>query len=282
MLGPRKDADSPFHPTLYSELHTKSEFCGLCHNVSHAENKLPIEQTYSEWKNSPYNTGNPLTTINCQDCHMRQRAGIPSTGKTSRPDNPGTACDDGPDREHIWTHYFVGGNAVVTKLLGSEKHAKMAVERLQNAADLELVNTAPYRKNTLANLQVKVLNSGAGHYLPTGITEVRQMWLHVNITDSRGKILLTSGGMDEKGAIDINAVKYFTQLVLYDYRIPPKGYVIEKYAFYNPDSAVSPLTVDVTLKYRSASQPLVNTLLGDNAPVMPVINMAVLHEKMAF
>jgi hypothetical protein len=298
MLGPRKDADSPFHPTLYSELHTKSEFCGLCHNVSHAENKLPIEQTYSEWKNSPYNTGNPLTTINCQDCHMRQRPGIPSTGKTSRPDNPGTACDDGPDREHIWTHYFVGGNAVVTKLLGSEKHAKMAVERLQNAADLELVNTAPYRKNTLANLQVKVLNSGAGHYLPTGITEVRQMWLHVNITDSRGKILLTSGGMDEKGAIDINAVKYFTQLgnekgepvinpaladrILYDYRIPPKGYVIEKYAFYIPDSAVSPLTVDVTLKYRSASQPLVNTLLGDNAPVMPVINMAVLHEKMAF
>ena len=61
MLGPRKDATSDFHPTKYSELHTKSEFCGLCHNVSHTANKLPIEQTYNEWKNSPYNTGNPET-----------------------------------------------------------------------------------------------------------------------------------------------------------------------------------------------------------------------------
>ncbi|MEW6602907.1 MAG: multiheme c-type cytochrome, partial [Nitrospirota bacterium] len=59
MLGPFKDADSPYHPTKYSELHTKSDFCGLCHNVSHAANKLPIEQTYNEWKNSPYNTGDP-------------------------------------------------------------------------------------------------------------------------------------------------------------------------------------------------------------------------------
>jgi mono/diheme cytochrome c family protein len=96
MLGPRKDSDSPFHPTKYSELHTKSEFCGLCHNVSHAENKLPIEETYNEWKNSPYNTGDPETTVNCQDCHMRQRPGIPATGKTARPDNPGQAADDGP------------------------------------------------------------------------------------------------------------------------------------------------------------------------------------------
>ena len=54
MLGPLKDATSDFHPSKYSELHTKSEFCGLCHNVSHASNKLPLEQTFDEWRNSPY------------------------------------------------------------------------------------------------------------------------------------------------------------------------------------------------------------------------------------
>ncbi len=298
MLGPRKDADSPYHPTKYSELHTKSDFCGLCHNVSHAANKLPIEQTYNEWKNSPYNTGDPLTTVNCQDCHMRQRPGIPSTGKTARPDNPGKASDDGPERPHIWTHYFVGANAVVTKLLGSDLHAQMAVERLQNAADLELITEPIYRTNELSRVQVKVTNSGAGHYLPTGLTEVRQMWLDIKITDAAGREILRSGSLDKDGKIDENAVKYFTQLgnsqgepvinvaladrILYDYRIPPKGYVVEKYAFYIPENAVSPLNAEITLKYRSTSQPLARLLLGNDAPEIPVIDMVKLVKEIKF
>jgi mono/diheme cytochrome c family protein len=298
MLGPRKDASSDFHPTKYSELHTKSEFCSLCHNVSHVANNLPIEQTYNEWKNSPYNTGDPATTVNCQDCHMRQRPGIPSTGKTERPDNPGLACDSGPERKHIWTHYFVGANALVTKLLGSDMHAQMAIERLQNAADLELIKNDLYNKNSLSNIQVKVINSGAGHYLPTGITEVRQMWLDVSITDASGKLLLRSGGLDKAGNIDKTAVKYYTQLgnekgqpvlnpaladrILYDYRIPPKGYVIEKYAFYIPEDVISPIKIDVSLKYRSASQGLAKTLLGKDAPEVPVVVMTNLKDEIEF
>ncbi len=298
MLGPFKDSDSPYHPTKYSELHTKSDFCGLCHNVSHAANKLPIEQTFNEWKNSPYNTGNPATTVNCQDCHMRQRPGIPSTGKTARPDNPGQACNDGPSRKHIWTHYFVGANAVVTKLLGSELHSTMAVERLQNAADLEIIKDIAYRKNQLSNIKVKVINSGAGHYLPTGLTEVRQMWLDVKVTDAKGNILLRSGQLDVKGDIDANAVVFHTKLgnekgdavinvaqadrILYDHRIPPKGYHIERYAFYIPAGAESPLSVEVKLRYRSISPPLSQVLLGDSAPVIPVIEMVRVIDKIHF
>ena len=297
MLGPFKDADSPYHPTKYSELHTKSDFCGLCHNVSHAGNHMPIEQTYNEWKNSPYNTGKPGTTVYCQDCHMRQKPGIPSTGKTKRPDNPGKACDMGPVRQHIWTHYFVGGNAIVTKLLGSEMHAQMAVERLQNAADLELLQDSSYRKKGLSRVTATAINSRARHYLPTGLTEVRQMWLDVKITDAKGKILLRSGGLNEKGDIDKDAVIYHTKLgnekgdllnvvladrVLYDHRIPPKGYMIESYAFYIPDDAVPPLNVEVSLKYRSASQELARILLGEKAPELPVIDMAHITEKIEF
>ncbi len=295
MLGPRKDADSDFHPTKYSELHTRSEFCGLCHNVSHAENGLPIEATYNEWKGSPYNTGNPETSVHCQDCHMRQRPGIPSTGKTSRPDNPGRAADSGPDREHIWTHYFVGGNSVVTKLLGGEVNSKMAVERLKNAADMEIIKESSYSRNELSSFRVKVFNSGAGHFLPTGITEVRQMWLDVSITDSEGETVFRSGALDKNGNIDKNAVIYHTLLgnqkgepvlnvamadrVLYDYRIPPKGYVIERYSFMIPDSAVFPLKIDAVLKYRSASQSLADTLLGESAPKIPVIDMVSVTDR---
>ena len=294
MLGPRKDASSDFHPTKYSELHTKSEFCALCHNVSHSANNLPIEQTYNEWKNSPYNTGDPATTVNCQDCHMRQRPGIPSTGKTERPDNPGLACDSGPERKHIWTHYFVGGNSVVTKLLGSDLHAKMAEERLKNAADLELIKSGPFKKEILSHIQIKVINSGAGHYLPTGLTEVRQMWLDLTVTDAKGKVLLRSGHLDKDGNIDKKAVVFHTILgnekgepvinvaladrILYDHRVPPKGFQIENYSFYIPDSAASPLKIKATLKYRGASQALVNTLLGKDAPKMTAVDMVGIEE----
>ncbi len=33
--GPRTDAVSPYHETAFSDLHTKSEFCGMCHDVTH-------------------------------------------------------------------------------------------------------------------------------------------------------------------------------------------------------------------------------------------------------
>ncbi len=293
MLGPRKDAHSDYHPTQYSELHTRSEFCGLCHNVTHAANKLPLEATYNEWKDSPYNTGNPETTVHCQDCHMRQRPGVPSTGKTERPDNPGKAADQGPDREHIWTHYFVGGNAVVTKLLGGTVNAEMAVERLQNAADLQIISEDEYKEG-LSQIKVKVINSGAGHYLPTGLTEVRQMWLDVSITDSNEMEIMQSGMLDQQGAIDKDAVIYNTVLgnedgpvanvaladrILYDHRVPPKGYKIEKYSFYIPANASFPLRVKATLKYRSISQPFADQILGDNPIEIPVIDMVSVTES---
>jgi len=70
--------------------------------------------------------------------------------------------------------------------------------------------------------------------------------------------------------------------ILFDYRVPPKGYVIENYAFYIPSGAVSPLNIKATLKYRSASQALARTLLGDKAPQLPVIDMVTIEKQISF
>ena len=64
--GPRDDAVSPYHDTVYSSLHVRSDFCGTCHNVTHPVTGVPIERTYDEWQESPYN----LASEECQDCHM--------------------------------------------------------------------------------------------------------------------------------------------------------------------------------------------------------------------
>ncbi len=290
MLGPFHDSVSSFHPSKYSQLHKMSEFCGLCHNVSHAANLTPIESTYDEWKNSPYHTGKLKTTVFCQDCHMRQTLTVPATGKTARPDNPGFACSSGPKRDHVPTHYIVGGNTIGGEGFGNEVHAKLATARLKNAADIEIVQSGVYRKGSMANFKVKVINSGAGHYLPTGMSELRQMWLDIKVIDKAGRLIFSSGDVDVDGRIDTNAVMFNTVLgdsdgnpvinialadrVLYDHRIPPKGYVVENYSFFIPGYISDTIQVKALLRYRSCSQEFSDVVMKEKSPAIPIVDMA--------
>jgi hypothetical protein len=274
--GPFNDSFSIFHETAYSELQTKSEFCGMCHNVVHPFNGLILENTYTEWKESPYNETTP-----CQHCHM-------TPGVTKFEANPGRAAAGAPIREQIYTHYFVGGNAMLPNLLGSPEHERLAKERLQQAAVVEIFNIE--RINETVNLKVKVTNIGAGHKIPTGLTEAREIWLDVDVSDKAGNQIFRSGAMDAEGYIDKNAVIYHTVLgdstgkatdkvwfadrILSDNRIPPKGYSIENYSFTIPQGTNGPLHIDVKLNYVSASQELSDLLFGKGQIKPPVIEMA--------
>jgi len=274
--GPFTDSISTFHETQYSELFTKAEFCGMCHDVNHPENNLPLEATYTEWKASPY----AAQGIQCQDCHMTPGPGV------TKP-NPGKAATGGPERPHIYTHQFVGGNATS---LASPEHQKLAVDQLQAAASLSIAAPPSVAPGNNMELQVTVNNKGAGHYLPTGLTEVREMWLDVVVTDANGKTIYRSGEIGEDGAVDSKAVMYQTLFkdkdgqpthkpwlavsTLSDNRIPPMGSSTEKYSVPVPAGTAMPLTIKAGLRYRTASQSLVNDLMGEGAIEMPVIDMA--------
>ncbi len=124
------------------------------------------------------------------------------------------------------------------------------------------------------------------------------MWLDVKITDKNGKTVFRSGNLDSDGNIDKSAVLFHTQLgdskgepvvnvaladrILSDHRVPPKGYLIEKYSFLITPDAISPLTVTATLKYRSASQAFANTLLGNSSAEIPVVDMFNLVDTIMF
>ncbi|NOY53414.1 MAG: cytochrome c554 family protein [Deltaproteobacteria bacterium] len=302
-FGPRRDSVSPFHRTAYSELHTRSELCGMCHDVAHAHNIMPIENTYTEWRTSPYNTGDPKTSTHCQDCHMRQTPSVAATGITARPDTPGFAAPKGmgaKHRTHVWQHWFVGGNAMVPELLGNPAWAQMARDRLSKAVVVAVKGaTKPVRAGKLFRFEVRVDNVGAGHYLPTGLTYVRQMWLHVTVKGPDGRVLYESGGLDRDGNLGPDAVIYKTVLgeggkerkptfflpaavqVLSDKRIRPKGYSVEHYAFVVPEDVRGEIVIRVVVRYRSAPQFLVNKLLGKDAPVLPVFDMAQTVRKVA-
>ena len=291
--GPFNDCPETIHENQYSELHTRSEFCGGCHDVSHAGNDLPIEQTYTEWRQGPYNTNDPKTTVHCQDCHMRQRPGFPCTGSTERPDNPGVATPEimgGKKRPHIWTHYFVGGSVTPISLPpNSEIQPQLAIERLKNAATIQIIVNPGYKAGDLLRFQVDIKNTGCGHYLPTGLTEMRQMWLKVSVTDADGKLVYKVGDVDEKGNIDDTAVIYHTIFgnekgeptlhvwtathVISDNRIPPKGKKEERFVCQIPTDIKPPLKVETVLQYRSAPQDVVDALLGEKTIKLPIIEM---------
>lgn len=298
--GPFDNAVSPAHLTKTDDKYGRSEFCGICHNVTHPISGRPIERTYYEWKESPYNTGDPATTTTCQDCHMRQYPGNPATGAVERKDNPGKAATMGPDRPHIWTHSFVGGNALFPGRPGAERRRGMVEERLRNAARVEIDLEEPPVEGLVA-FRVRVFNTGAGHKLPTGLSEVREMWLDVKVTDASGKVVMRSGAIGESGGIDPTAAIFKTFLgigksnvslsccffaisegrkllsaerITRDRRIMPKGYEEEKYALPVPPGAAWPLTIDAALNYRSMSQAFADIFFPDGSVKVPVIRMA--------
>ncbi len=268
-----------FHKSEFSALHESGEFCGMCHSVTHPTTKVAIESTYYEWKRGPY----AKAGVTCQDCHMTPGPGV------TKP-NPGKAATEGKNREHIYTHEFVGGNVGIASLLGSPLHADLAVERLKAAAKLEILPPRAISPASKVEISVKVSNIGAGHYLPTGATEFREMWLDVSVKDSTGREIFRSGWLDEKGDIDPNAVVFKTVLgdkngkpteniweaakIVYDKRIPPRESTVERYEVTIPKDASPPLKIEAHLLYRSARRSMVDDLFGKGVIELPVIRMA--------
>jgi len=284
--GPYKDSESPHHETEYSELHTKSEFCANCHQVYHPINNFHIERTYDEWKFSVY----AQKGIQCQDCHMMPiDKAIEAARTLTKPVNPGKPCIMGPERDNMFTHEFVGANFTVPALLNAEKHAGIAVKRLKSAAELDVKAEQIFKSGEMATIAVKVTNVGAGHNLPTSLTEIRQMWLDIKVTDQSGNIIFTSGDLDDKGNIKEGSIIFNAYAVdkdghhtikpweitrfEYNKTIPPKGSATEKFAMMLPSDLTGILDIKAVLRYRSYPQAVANLLLGKDAPTLPVVDM---------
>ncbi len=148
MYGRHEDASTKEHGTQVSKFLLSSELCGTCHRFSHPANGLAIQDTYAEWKQGPY----PAEGKRCQDCHM--------------PPYSGKAADKGPVRPELHAHVFKGGH---TNMI--EKAATVGVRAQWKDSS---------RRDRLV-VNVVVTNSGAGHFIPTGIPGIREMWLEVTV-----------------------------------------------------------------------------------------------------
>jgi hypothetical protein len=151
--GNRAGVESPHHKTEYSEFMQSGDFCGTCHNEK-SPFDVWVKSTHLEWKEGPYFKEGVL----CQDCHM--------------PPAPGRNAQLAQERNDVRQHLFHGAHSP-SKLLG-------AVELRIHPDVREIEPGEP------VILKVQAFNHKAGHKIPSGSAEERQLWLTVMAYDSKG------------------------------------------------------------------------------------------------
>jgi len=254
MYGPIKDPQSP-HAPKYSAFFTKAAFCGSCHDLRHPGTGVPLLSTYSEWKNSPQ----AKQGLQCQDCHM-------SESPPARGPSFGYAEPTGPQRENIYHMTFAGAQVA----LGN---AARATALLRSAATLRVRAPEIVAPGTAATVTVTVTNVGAGHYLPTGVTETRRMWVELVFTDvdgnekSLGTHLFGTEFKDAEGAHPVGS--WAAAGVVRDDRIAPQTSSTVDFAFMAPVAMIRG-SLDARLLYQSESDELATEADVDN----PITTMA--------
>jgi hypothetical protein len=217
----------PPHEWSYSQYHTESAICGLCHNVSTPDtdagplktlklndgtdtgHPFPIERTFAEWQQSQYSQAPEQT---CQSCHMPQSEDPDATACSYRINNR---------TGNLPVHAFVGGNTWVPGIIKGEFGAGLDEGGNDRTASLdqtiawarEMLGTAASVDTTIQDytpptatkpgamsLQVKVTNL-TGHKLPTGYAEGRRMWVNLQVRDAGGALVFESGAYNTNSGV---------------------------------------------------------------------------------
>lgn len=263
--GPLSRSKPVSHRAAQDPRFRSAEYCGTCHQVIHPTNGIHLETTYAEWKTSPF----AKAGVVCQDCHMTDGLepgkGAEPIGRPVR--HPGKAAAMGESRPHVSRHFFVGPNVLFLDRAGQEAAGERARREafLRRAGRVEILGISRAKDGLYLSLRVK--NTGAGHSLPTGITEVRELWLEVVVKNPGGKVLLHSGALDAQGNLTPGTLHYRTIVhdaqgrdttlfwntvkKIRDRRIPSLGSLDERIPL--PQGLRGQVTVEAALRYRSIS-----------------------------
>jgi hypothetical protein len=153
-----------------------------------------LQDTYGEWQRSRFNSDDPAQRKTCQDCHMPEREGV-------------TALLGGGGRKHL----FAGASVDVARLGGArtalQEHRRLLANTASVAVTVEGCNAQR------VELLARVTNYGAGHNLPTGVTDLREVWLEVTARDEAGRVVYQNGAVASDGTLDPKATRFGVTLV---------------------------------------------------------------------
>lgn len=303
MAAPEQHAQS-MQAKSHNPMMGESEMCGTCHTEIrptriNGDFPLHFQETFDEWRLSSY----AEQGIECQNCHMHPEPAkyIQALKRGEKPKRKVshrfvgnnyllTAAGAIPNDLLVDLRggWFPGRNVFMTGeewLTDLKKQQSLILDLLKEAADLDF-SKKPIVTQGQVNLEIAITNSGAGHYLPTGALDQRHMWLEVKVSDEEGKNIYHSGWFDEKqGITDPDAVIYIKTMLDEDEKLIDRHILfdVEKmfyqrkpirpnetdyipYQFDLPANIKGSLTVDVTLWYRLALQPIVENIKKNIVP----------------
>jgi eukaryotic-like serine/threonine-protein kinase len=198
-----------FHQATPSDYLRSAQFCGGCHDVRpQGEDVITgepfrrLENAFTEWQQGPYSTAdNPYgRVVTCQDCHMSAYPYAP----------PGTYFQDRatslpamPLRQ-VSTHYFTGVDIALIDFPGQDDPSldshNVPIGQMQRRADLlrkactlEVDVPDTIAPGSTLPITVAVTNSGAGHNVPSGFSQERQLWIELTVSDATDQVLYQSG-----------------------------------------------------------------------------------------
>ena len=218
-MGPIADpVKSTYHTSSQTDFLSSANFCGGCHDV-----RLPFEDTdtgepfqrlenlFTEWQEGPYNsTDNPHgRVVTCQDCHMSL---YPMTEPGVRPMMKIAATPEAPERSHA-IHAFTAVSFPVidderfpnvdtdeVDEFGYPKGQKQRREQMLKAACTLTLQGTPESidvDDDVLSVAVVVTNTGAGHRVPSGFSQERQVWIELTVEDDDG-LIYESGFLRDK------------------------------------------------------------------------------------
>lgn len=211
-----------------SEYLTSSKFCGSCHGVNLpgkpdlvTGTPFQVEQdTFREWEASAYSKAENRfgKVVSCADCHMSLYGSRdPATGTVRGPGEfPTARVAKGYDRERRHAlHRFTSASMslVDDESTFPRQRTKdldvFGVPMGQDALRRQMLNQACTlalrlpEKAALStqglSIEAVVTNTGAGHRVPTGLSQERELWIELTVTDDKGSILYSSGTLKDSG-----------------------------------------------------------------------------------
>ena len=200
--------------------------------------------TYSEWRASPYNTGDPATSLTCQGCHSNGHSGI--------------------GEEQL--------RAAAQVKLASPELARPGEElRLQvEVRNVGAGHSLPTGSSEMRKvwLEVTVTDASGQELFRSGVLD------EYGDPDEQAVIYGTVW-KDDRGGPTVR--KWRAAEPLYDHRIPPQGSVTETYVLALPQDVQGPLDLRAVLRYRPVSgyyAGILSIVAGSQPIEAPVTEMA--------
>jgi hypothetical protein len=210
-----------------------SEFCGSCHDVrlfgtdvlgrSRGEHFKRLRNAYSEWaewRDERRRRG--AAVASCVDCHLSTFPGIcaPAPGASGErgcppgtrfePRAPGSVAEgfvatnsERPAAHH--PHYFTGVEVPLDPRAELDEEAASALDLaslpvdprarrdLLLASALALEIEPIERRGSRLDVPVRIENVGAGHRVPAGFSQERELWVELTVRDANGRLLYQVG-----------------------------------------------------------------------------------------